>query len=57
MEVLVKKTIRAAQERGVEKLGLSGGVAANRRLRQVMQRSARQGGHAAFRPAPGALYG
>ena len=52
VEVLVKKTIRAAQEHGVKKLGISGGVAANRRLRQVMRESAAQAGMELFVPPP-----
>lgn len=36
VEVLVKKTLTAAQERGVGHLALAGGVAANHRLRQAM---------------------
>ncbi len=52
VRVLVKKTIRAAQEHGVKKLGLSGGVAANRRLRQVMQESALRSGMRLYAPPP-----
>jgi N6-L-threonylcarbamoyladenine synthase len=34
VEVLVKKTVQAAQHQGLERIVLSGGVAANQRLRQ-----------------------
>jgi N6-L-threonylcarbamoyladenine synthase len=34
VEVLVKKTVRAAQHQGLKRIVLSGGVAANQRLRQ-----------------------
>ena len=44
VEVLVKKTLTAAQERGVNHLALAGGVAANRRLRQAMAQAAAQAG-------------
>ena len=37
VDVLVKKTIQAAEQQGLKKIVLSGGVAANRRLRQRIQ--------------------
>ncbi|HOP07764.1 MAG TPA: tRNA (adenosine(37)-N6)-threonylcarbamoyltransferase complex transferase subunit TsaD [candidate division Zixibacteria bacterium] len=36
VEVLVKKTVRAAREKGIRHVTLSGGVAANSRLRETM---------------------
>ncbi|UCD95381.1 MAG: tRNA (adenosine(37)-N6)-threonylcarbamoyltransferase complex transferase subunit TsaD [Candidatus Zixiibacteriota bacterium] len=38
LEVLVVKTIRAAKEFGVEAVSLSGGVASNSRLKELMQK-------------------
>ncbi|MFZ5584591.1 MAG: tRNA (adenosine(37)-N6)-threonylcarbamoyltransferase complex transferase subunit TsaD [Thermodesulfobacteriota bacterium] len=43
-EVLVKKTIRAALERGVGHVALAGGVAANRRLRERLAQDAAAAG-------------
>jgi N6-L-threonylcarbamoyladenine synthase len=40
VEVLVKKTVQAAQHQGLERVVLSGGVAANQRLRQMMKEEA-----------------
>ena len=40
VEVLVRKTLAAAREHGLNRLALAGGVAANRRLRQVMAEQA-----------------
>jgi len=37
VEVLVKKTVQAAQQHGLKRIVLSGGVAANQRLRQRIQ--------------------
>jgi N6-L-threonylcarbamoyladenine synthase len=37
VEVLVKKTVQAAQQQGLKRIVLSGGVAANQRLRQRMK--------------------
>jgi len=44
VEVLVKKTLAAAQQRGVNHLALAGGVAANRRLRAAMAQAAHEAG-------------
>ena len=44
VEVLVKKTLAAAQQRGVGHLALAGGVAANQRLRAAMAEAAAQAG-------------
>ena len=43
-EVLVKKALRAAQAHGVGHLALAGGVAANRRLRQLTAQAAAEAG-------------
>ncbi|MBI5521420.1 MAG: tRNA (adenosine(37)-N6)-threonylcarbamoyltransferase complex transferase subunit TsaD [Desulfarculus sp.] len=43
-EVLVKKTLMAARQQGVGHVALAGGVAANRRLRQLMEDTARAQG-------------
>lgn len=43
-EVLVKKALRAAQAHGVKHLALAGGVAANRRLRELTAQVAREAG-------------
>ena len=43
VEVLVKKTLAAARERGVGHLALAGGVAANQRLRRAMAEAAGPG--------------
>ncbi len=37
VDVLVKKTVQAAQDQGLKRIVLSGGVAANQRLRQRME--------------------
>lgn len=44
VEVLVKKTLAAAQQRRVRHLALAGGVAANQRLRAAMAEAAAQAG-------------
>jgi len=40
VEVLVKKIVRSAQDQGLKRIVLSGGVAANRRLRERMREEA-----------------
>jgi N6-L-threonylcarbamoyladenine synthase len=40
VEVLVKRTLMAAQDQGLKRIVLSGGVAANRRLREKMKEEA-----------------
>ena len=52
VEVLVKKTLKAARRQGVGKLGLAGGVAANRRLREFMAQAAQGEGMQLFVPPP-----
>lgn len=44
VEVLVEKTLTAASRQGVERIILAGGVAANRRLREELARSAAEAG-------------
>lgn len=41
-EVLVQRTVKAVQQEGLEHVAIVGGVAANRRLRETMQRMAEQ---------------
>ncbi len=43
-EVLVTKTLKAAQERNISDVTLSGGVAANSRIRQLLQERLKQAG-------------
>jgi N6-L-threonylcarbamoyladenine synthase len=50
LDVLVKKTIRAAQEFGARSVLLSGGVAANKALRARLQKEAKKIGCAFFVP-------
>ena len=50
VDVLVTKTIRAAEERGVETITLTGGVAANSRLRKEMTQVATTIGAKVFYP-------
>jgi N6-L-threonylcarbamoyladenine synthase len=44
VDVLTQKTLRAARETGARSILLSGGVAANRRLRQELSKAARKDG-------------
>jgi N6-L-threonylcarbamoyladenine synthase len=50
VDVLVSKTIRAATERGVSTVSVTGGVSANRRLREVFLDTCKQKGMAVFFP-------
>ncbi|MBM3257433.1 MAG: tRNA (adenosine(37)-N6)-threonylcarbamoyltransferase complex transferase subunit TsaD [Candidatus Liptonbacteria bacterium] len=52
IEVLVKKTIRAAQEFGAKSVMLSGGVAANKTLRKALEKEAKKIGAKFFAPEP-----
>lgn len=52
VEVLVKKTLRAAQNQGLKRIVLSGGVAANRRLRERMKEEASEERIKLFVPSP-----
>ena len=51
IEVLVKKTIRAAEERGAQSVILCGGVAANGRLNQTLRAATDKAGCSFFAPA------
>jgi N6-L-threonylcarbamoyladenine synthase len=50
VEVLVTKTVRAAEERDVRAISVTGGVSANRRLREVFQETCQQKGCEVFFP-------
>jgi N6-L-threonylcarbamoyladenine synthase len=52
VEVLVKKTLRAAQNQGLKRIVLSGGVAANRRLREKMKEEASEEKIKLYIPSP-----
>jgi len=52
VDVLVEKSVRAAQETGARSICLAGGVARNRRLRQELERRAQGAGFEVFVPAP-----
>ena len=51
-DMLVRPTIKAARAGGIERIVLSGGVAANSRLRAKMKEEADAAGMAVFYPAP-----
>jgi len=51
-EVLTRKTVRAAQERGIQRIFLAGGVAANARLRETMSAACVAAGIRLFYPSP-----
>jgi N6-L-threonylcarbamoyladenine synthase len=52
VEVLVKKTLQAAHHQKLKRIVLSGGVAANRRLRQKMKEEASQQKIGVYIPSP-----
>ena len=52
VDVLIDKTILAANERGITDLLLTGGVAANSRLRSKMSETAKKNGLKLFLPSP-----
>ena len=52
VEVLVKKTVQAAQQHGLKRIVLSGGVAANQRLRQRIQEESLERKLRVFLPSP-----
>lgn len=52
VEVVVNKTARAADEKGLNKIALAGGVAANSRLRAEMKRMAEEHGYELYFPSP-----
>lgn len=51
-ETLVTQTLRAAEQRGVRQVLVAGGVACNRRLREVMAARANRAGVRAYFPSP-----
>ena len=51
VDVLVTRTVRAAHEKGVTVLSVTGGVSANSRLREAFQASARREGMDVYFPA------
>jgi N6-L-threonylcarbamoyladenine synthase len=52
VEVLVKKTIQAAQHQGLKRIVLSGGVAANQRLRQKIKEESLEQKLKVYLPSP-----
>lgn len=52
VEVLVHKTLRAAEAVGVERIVLSGGVASNHELRRTLQARAHEAGRTVVLPPP-----
>lgn len=50
VDVLVSKTIRAAEERGASAVSVTGGVSANKRLREAFQETCRRKGIEVFFP-------
>jgi N6-L-threonylcarbamoyladenine synthase len=52
IDVLAQKTLQAARQEGLRRIVLSGGVAANRRLRRKMEDEALQGGLKLYVPRP-----
>ena len=50
VRMLTEKAVKAAQAQGVDRLVLAGGVAANSRLRQELERMCRAGGIALYAP-------
>jgi N6-L-threonylcarbamoyladenine synthase len=52
VEVLFRKTLQAAQDQGLNKIVLSGGVAANQRLRERMKEEALQQKLKVYLPSP-----
>lgn len=51
IDVLVEKTLRAAEEFGVQRISLAGGVAANQPLRQALEQNCRQRGLSFYVPS------
>ena len=50
VDVLVDKTLDCAQAKGIKKIALSGGVAANRQLRMAMEMACRKSGKQFYAP-------
>ena len=51
IDVLVKKTLRLTKEKGLNKIVISGGVAANQGLRSLMEEKAKQNGFEVYYPS------
>jgi N6-L-threonylcarbamoyladenine synthase len=51
VDVLIAKTLRAAEEKGVRAVGVTGGVSANSRLRQVFHESCQRKGLEVYSPS------
>ena len=51
VDVLVIKTIRAAKKKGVKRIALAGGVAANERLRQKLEEVSKREGFVLYKPS------
>lgn len=51
IDVLVEKTLRAAEEFGVQRVSLAGGVAANQPLREALEHNCRQRGLSFYVPS------
>lgn len=52
MDVIVEKAVNAVKLRGEKKLVLAGGVAANSKLREMMENACKKEGIALYRPQP-----
>ncbi len=52
LDVIVDKTMSAAKDLGKDKIVMAGGVAANSRLREMMQQQCDKNGIALYRPSP-----
>jgi N6-L-threonylcarbamoyladenine synthase len=52
-EVLTAKTVRAARDQGVKRVVVGGGVARNKRLREMLARRCAEGEISVFFPSPG----
>lgn len=52
VDVLVEHTMQAAEDTGMKKVAIAGGVASNSGLRQAMEEACRKRGLAFYRPSP-----
>ena len=52
LDVIVDKTMNAAKDLGKDKIVMAGGVAANSRLREMMEQQCRKNGIRLYRPSP-----
>lgn len=52
VDTLVTQTLRCAKDQGLDTLLVAGGVAANRRLREVLTEKAREAGRETYFPSP-----